>query len=356
MSQPHQPSLVTFVLFLLPILGITTLVYFGTRPFPPPAPATSPQTASDWTQTAVSDLSHPLRLQRLDGQPISQLVSELHPYNQHVLEDFSATVPETLPELAYPSSVLLRPDISREEDSRLVMERINGSISFTVSVVNPGTNHNQPNILCVRNQTQVPCTPDVDVWEAWLPPLTMTIVPISVSMDPGDQITILLIPPDESKRVFPASQMVFGFADQVPSPPDSFVTLPPAQKPVFHNCDHNILLPSVSQADSYRLPTYYFLSKRVPLEFLIKICEPKNPFYVYLVTIVNRIRLVKLPDPVWHHPAELAQEAMIVPINTDLFGGIKTMQIAIIPHGSTQDAFSLRPFRYSFEVVFPPER
>lgn len=277
----------------------------------------------------------------------------LHPDNQEHLLAFAETVPDPLPELAYPSSINLRPDVSYKEDDRLLVDIEDGLVEFTISIANPGTNINQPNVICLRNLDQVPCTLDVDVWEVWLQPSTLAIVPIKIAAQPGDQLSFLLVPPNEYKRVLIASQMLYAFAEQYPDEPNQFVTLPPASQPVFDSCDFNLLLPDVSPADSYRLPTYYMLTERVPLQFLLKLCEPETPFYVNLVAFADRKRVVKPPSDVWNQPVELSHEAMIIPIDTDFFDA-ETFQIALIPHGSTLDAYALRHFDYSFEVMLPP--
>lgn len=66
--------------------------------------------------------------------------------------------------MAYPSVVILDP-ASPETNDALMVKRLNGYTDVQVAIANPGTNTNQPNVLCLRNAVQVKCTPDVDVWE-----------------------------------------------------------------------------------------------------------------------------------------------------------------------------------------------
>lgn len=141
------------------------------------------------------------RISRLEARPIEEMLPLLPAENQSLLLELASTVPEPLPELAFASTVFLEPNIPHSErDSIIPLE--DGFVQMDIGIANPGSNYNQPNVLCLLNGVQVTCTPEVDVWEVVLPPKTLAIVPIRISAQPGDQLIFLFVPQDESKRVY----------------------------------------------------------------------------------------------------------------------------------------------------------
>jgi hypothetical protein len=294
---------------------------------------------------------------RVEAQPFAAMLPLLPSENQERLLAFAATIPEPLPELASASSVFLHPFLSLPEPpARQIVKLHDGHARGDVAIANPGSNINQPNVLCLRNGVQVACTPEVDVWEVWLPPATLAILEFRIVAEPGDQLTLLFIPSDEPKRLFPGSQLLHAFVEEVPQPPLSgaYAKLPPAEQPVFGDgCNFDLLLPDVSPAESLRIP--YIQERGTILHLLIKPCDPPSDRHlVRLTPIINRIQVVVFPGEIWQQPVQLVYPASVLPIDTRWLDSAGEFQVAFIPVG--QAAISeLDWLRFSFAVQIPSE-
>lgn len=289
-----------------------------------------------------------IRISQLVARPFDEMLPRLPEENQSLLLELAGTVPEPLPELAFASTVFLEPNIPHpERDSIIPLE--DGLVQMDIGMANPGSNYNQPNVLCLINGAQVACTPEVDVWSVFLPPKTLAIVPIRISAQPGDQLIFLFVPQNESKRLYVGSQMLWAYADEMPLPVTAPVEAPPAKQEVFSGCDNNLFLPDVSAADSYHIPGEQ--KRGTVLYLLIKLCDPAPEEYVYLVPYTDRQRVVDLPGPSWHSPVRLAYPATVIPVDTGVLDQAKEFQIAIVPLKAEGYISDLKQLRFTFAIT-----
>jgi hypothetical protein len=289
------------------------------------------------------------RIDDIEARPFDEMLPRLPEENQSLLLELAGTVPEPLPELAFASTVFLEPDIPHpERDSIVPLE--NGFVRMEIGMANPGSNYNQPNVLCLRNGDQVACAPEVDVWAVSLPPKTLAFIPIRISAQPGDKLTFLFVPENESKRLFVGSQMLWAYAAEMPVEGTAPVEAPtpPPQQEVFGGCDVNLLLPDVSAADSYRIPGEQ--TRGTVLQLLINICEPASEDYVYLVPYIDRRQVVDLPGPIWRSPVRLAYPSTVIPVDTGNLGQANEFQIAIVPLNDEGRLADAKYLRFTFAV------
>lgn len=291
------------------------------------------------------------RLVDLTAKPFAEMLPQLHPDNRAHLLEFAASIPEPLPELASASSVFLFPSISlREASQRQVVGLQNGYAELQIGLANPGSNVNHPHVLCLRNGEQTSCTTDADVWSVLLPPQTIAFVPIHIKARVGDQLAFLIMPPNESERVYVASQMLWVFVEEILPPPLQYVEAPDAPHPVLGGCDYNMLLPDVSPADSFRIPATQ--ERGATLELLLKPCDSAIDEYVWLIPVVDRQRVAKLPGKVWELPVKIVYPASVITVDTSPLGDAREFQIAIIPVNKTSADQEWLDYRFSYGVSF----
>lgn len=282
---------------------------------------------------------------RLEGRPFEEMLPKLDPAQRSRLLAFTTTVPEPLPELAYPSSVFLKPTSPSDKGSQ-VLELSDGYAEVQVVMANPGSNTNQPNVICLRNATQVSCTPQVDVWEVSLSPETLAFVPTRIPASPGDRLTFLLMANDEPKRVDPASQVLWAFVEERPGLPSEFIDAPIHEK-VLGGCNFATLVTDISRS-TFRRPGTQQLG--TVLYLLLQLCEPIGREYMHLVPIVDRTRVIDLPGEVWHSSIRLTDVASVIPINTAKLGPAHEFQVAVVP--LSDEAASALSIRFTHAVAF----
>jgi hypothetical protein len=218
--------------------------------------------------------------------------------------------------------------------TRRILKLAEDHVETEVALANPGWNTNQPNVLCLLNGRQVGCTPDVDVWEAMLPPQTMVFLPIRLKASPGDRLTLLFLAHDEPKRPFPSSQMQTLYVEHIPAQPPAFVEAPTAPK-VLGGCNSVVMLTDPTPAKSYRPPHTH--QRGNPLYVLVQACESAGNEYVWFVPIANRTTVIDMPGDVWHAAVRLpdkADLATVVPIDTTqggALGPVGEFQVAVVP-------------------------
>lgn len=69
------------------------------------------------------------------------------------------------------------------------------------AVANPGTLTHQPNVLCLRNQVQVSCSKQADVWQLTLPPKSLAILSNQLEAESGDRLSFLFLADQDYKRI-----------------------------------------------------------------------------------------------------------------------------------------------------------
>jgi hypothetical protein len=303
--------------------------------------------------TEKSRLPEGIKVAERTAQPFVEALPQLHPDNRAHLLDFSASIPDPLPELAFASSAFLFPSLSLRADvsQRQFVALQNGYAELQIGLANPGSNANHPHVLCLRNGEQASCADEADVWSVLLPPETMAFVPIRIHARRGDQLTFLIIPPDEAERLYVASQMLWLFVEERPGLPTEYVAAPDPQHPVFEGCDYNMLLPDVSPADSFRIPATQ--ERRVILELLLKPCDPAVEEYVWLIPVVDRQRVVELPGEFWGAPVKVVYPASLIPVDTSFLADARDLQIAIVPVNKTSADEEWLDYRFTYGVRFP---
>ncbi len=276
-------------------------------------------------------LSREIKIANLEGQPLETMLPKLHPDQRDYLEAFAATVPESLPEMAYVSSVLLNPSLPPSSDTA-VIKRSGAYAEAQVGIANVGSNINQTNMLCLRNGVQVGCTSEVDVWQMTLSPKTMALAPVHISANAGDHLTFLFLANNESKRLEPASQILQAFVDRSLDTPSAWVDAPVHAR-VFGGCDFAVFVkdPSDTSTSPLDLFRHSDTPRGIILYLLIQLCKPTGQEYVQLVPIVDRTTVTNLPDQVWHSPIRLADVAAVIPIDTAFLGPAHEFQVAVIP-------------------------
>jgi hypothetical protein len=271
-------------------------------------------------------------VQSLSGEPLKEALLQLHPTNRERLLDFISTVPDPLPnDLAHPQAVFFQP---REPQSRntLVVDRNDGYVEREAAIANPGSNDRQTNVICLRNGEQVSCTPEVDVWRVALPAKTLAFVPLRVLAEPGDALAFLFMPDREPERYQPASSMLLLFVERDPPPPPQYVAAPAFEK-LYDGCNFAQIQPHLDTTQPIRIPGTQRRGTRLYLIF--QTCKPVVDELVQLIPIVDRSRVVALPEVIWQMPVHLAYPASVIEIDTQLLGDANEFQIAVVPVGET---------------------
>ena len=266
----------------------------------------------------------------LEGQPLETVLPKLFPDNRDYLEAFSATVPISLPELALATSVFLEPTSASSTDT-LVVRRSGPNAAVELGQANVGSNAYHSNVLCLRNEVQVSCSPDVDIWELDLGPRSMVIMQSQIAAQLGDRLTFLFLPDNEPKRLEPAAQALHANVEAQPAAPLKWVDSPSAAK-VFGGCDFAVLVKNLTDTTS---PLNLFrnapVSRGIPLYLLIQLCNPTGQEYVQLVPIVDRTTVADIQGAIWHSPVRLANAVSAIPVDTSQLGHVHEFQIAIVP-------------------------
>lgn len=267
----------------------------------------------------------------LKGQPFDTMLPKLHPTQREFLEFFAATVPEPLPEMAYPSWVALNPDSPLLPEGPLMVNRSDGYAEVQIGMANPGSHINRPNVICLRDGVQVGCTPETDVWEVMLPPKTLALVPTRIPASSGDHLVFVFLANDEPKRIDLGSQMVWAYVEQHPDPPSAWVDAPVHTR-ALGGCD---FVAFVKDPTSTTSPINIFMNADTPrgtiIYLLIQLCNPTSQEYVQLVPIVDRTTVVDLPDDIWHSPVRLTSVASVIPVNTAWLGLAREFQVVVVP-------------------------
>lgn len=287
----------------------------------------------------------PITSQIIKAQPIDHMLTKLGDEAQTRLAEFTATVPDPLPnDLAYPLQIGFLPKLSRASGKPNIVSLTEGKIKLEGMLANPGSNFEQTNIICLRNESQIPCSPEADVWSVVLEPKTLAIVHYEIEAMKGDRLTMLYIANNETKRLYMASIMDWVFVEEDPTQAIDFVQMP-AVDAVYPNCDFS--LTSVATNTTYQaMPG---IQKRgTPLTLLIQTCAPIKDELVRFVPIINREQVVDLPGDIWHKPVRLANPATLIPIDTAPLGDATEFQIAVVPlvdsHTSTPEWWGWFPF------------
>lgn len=304
--------------------------------------------ASNATTVTPTVPNRKVKTAHLEGQPFEEMLPQLGPSQRSLLLDFAATVPNPVPRLAYPSVVFLEPTVLSPPEGPLVVELSDGYAEVQIGIANPGSNVNQPNVLCLRNAVQIDCTLEVGVWDISLPPETLAFVPTRIPASPGDQLTFLLLAEDEPKRVQLGSQMLWAFVEERPGLPSEFVEAPIHAK-VLGGCDIATIVTDASPSDTFHIPGTQKWG--TILYVLIQLCEPTGREYVQLVPIVDRTRVIDLPGEMWHSAVRLMGPASVIPVDTTLIGPAQEFQVAVLPL-SDEASTALRRSRFTHAVAF----
>ncbi len=273
-----------------------------------------------------------ITVQSLNGEPLLEALLQLHPTNRERLLDFIATVPDPLPnDLAHPQAVFFQP---REPFSQntLVVSRSDGYVEREAAIANPGSNDRITNVICLRNGEQTSCTPEADVWSVSLPAETLAFVPLRIPSEPGDALTILFIPDREPERYQPGSSMLLLFVEQDPPPHLEYLEAPAREK-LYDGCDFAHVQSHLDANRPIQIPGAQKRGMRLYLIF--QTCDPVAEELVQLVPIVDRSRVIDLPDDVWRMPVRLANPATVIEIDTQLLGDADEFQIAVVPVGES---------------------
>lgn len=269
----------------------------------------------------------------LAGQPVATVWPALDQETQDFIDFFTPTVPVTIPPLAFATFNGLNPRASVPLSGPLIITRTNGVASLEVGIGNFGSTLHQPNVLCLKNQAQVSCTPEVGVWQITLPPQTMVLAPIHIAAAPGDRLVFLTMPQDEPQRPMQTSKVKWAFVEQLPDALLHWVDGAEHQK-VFGGCNFGII---IKDPYSYNDPANkHFVGVSLPfgtpLYLLLQLCHPTGNEYVQLVPVANRLTVVNLPGELWHSPVHLTSENTLIPIDTSqLDPSVEEFQIGIIP-------------------------
>jgi hypothetical protein len=333
-SRSGDRCLHSLVLLLLPVCCVVLSGCFNAAPTAQPTP-----------------LSRALRTARLEGQPLELMLPSLHPDNRKFIEDFAATVPPSLPEQAYVSTVILDP-ASPAPEGPLIVKQSNGYADVEMAIANVGTNTNQPNVICLRNDMQVGCTPEVDVWEVALPPKTLALVSTRISASPGDSLIFLFLAQDEPKRIYAASQIKRSFVEQHSVPPSTWIDAPGHDK-IFGGCNFVALVkdPTDTRTSPVDLFRHSTTPRGIMLYLLFQLCNPTGQEYVQLLPIVNRTKIVDLPGKFWHSPIWLSEANSVISVDTAPLGPVHEFQVAIVPLSAEAES-AFRHKNFTQAVVF----
>lgn len=278
----------------------------------------------------ADSVQEPIEVGQIVASPLAEMLPELDKEDREHLEGFAATVPDPLPnELAYPQFTFMQADLSKADGSH-ILRLLDGYVRLQGVIANPGSNHEQTNVICLRNHFQVSCSSEADVWAVTLEPRTLAFVSYTIEAKPGDMLTFLYIANQEPLRLFPASIMQWLFVETEPQMPETFVqTL--AHERVEVGCDFS----TVAESDNLKFGMPGKQRRGTLLSLVFQPCEPVNEELVQLIPIVDRNRVVDLPDEVWNVPVRLSGPTTVIPIDTSLLGNAQEFQVAVVPVGKT---------------------
>lgn len=265
---------------------------------------------------------------------------------------FSETAPDPLPPMAYVSVRLFDP--AKEPSSALLADLNKGVAQAPFAVANPGTLTHQPNVLCLRNQVQVSCSKQADVWQLTLPPESLAILSNQLEAGSGDRLSFLFLADQDYKRIQYGSSAQWISVEKRTDLPKQFVEAPAREK-IFGGCDFAVLItdPSNTSTSPLELFRHGLTPHQIKLYLLIQLCEPTDQDYVQLVPVVDRTRVIDLPGEIWHSPIRLTGATTLIPIDTTRLLNAKEFQLAVIsPSDSMVDAPSRGEFTQA--IAFEP--
>ncbi len=288
----------------------------------------------------------------ISGEPIQERVGELSAGYREFLRAFSESVPDPLPPMAYASVILFDP---AKEPSTVPLADLNEGIAQApFALANPGSLTNQPNVLCLRNQVQVSCSKQADVWQLILPPKSLAILSNQLEAESGDRLTFLFLADQDHKRIQYGSTAQWIFVEKRTDLAKQFVEAPAREK-IFGGCDFAILITDPSNTSTSPLDLFRHgpTPHQIKLYLLIQLCQPTDQDYVQLVPVVDRTQVIDFPGEIWHSPIRLTGAATLIPIDTTQLLNAKEFQLAVISlsdsmvealdHGTFTQAISFEP-------------
>lgn len=284
---------------------------------------------TDLPSATLVDLPRPIRLLRMRGEPIAQMVSQLkHAKHIRLLQEFSSSVPQSIPDLALPLVSFIETD-QLSEDAPLIVRRQNGYVVMNVIVANAGSNPSRLKLMCLRAWVQAACSPSADVLEMTLPSHSMVIAPIKLPASSGDFILFTLSAENDYKRVQAASQRLFAFVDHV-SLPNDVPRLAPllSTHQTLGGCDFAALLPALPENNTYRNPGIQ--PKGKTLYLLTQLCHPEEGQIIRFVPVIDGERLAAWSDSTLASWVRLTGSASVVRIVTSELQGSRVLQFAVV--------------------------
>lgn len=274
-----------------------------------------------------------IRIVPVEGQPLEQVLPQFHPDTRQFIEDFKATVPESLPPLAFAAFSAVNPQFSSflpESQLSIVEITDDGYAEFLIAQANIGSNPFQPNVLCLHNGRQVSCSPEADVWQLTLAPETVALMTARIPAERGDHITLLFLPDREPERAQLGANIKWVDVEERVTVPTTWVKAP-THTSLYGGCDFVTLIKDPAATDFMNFNLHAGVQRSVTLYLLIQLCNPTGNEYIQLTPVADRTTVVDMPGDEWHSTLRLHSRAHLIPVDTSYFDQAKEFQIALIP-------------------------
>jgi hypothetical protein len=296
-------------------------------------PSFSLNTQTPTPAATIAGVTQEINLVEVEAQPLENVLPHFHADTRQFIDDFRATVPQSLPPLAFAAFSAVNPQLSSFlPESQLSSVEItdDGYAEFLVTQANIGSNSFQPNVLCLQNGRQMSCAPGADVWQLSLAPETAALMMARIPAERGDHITLLFLPDREPERAQLGANIKWVDVEERVTVPATWVEAP-THTSLYGGCDFVTLIKDPAATDFNNFNLYAGVQRGTMLYLLIQLCNPTGNEYIQLAPVADRTTVVNMPGDAWHSTLRLHGVAHLIPVDTAHFGQANEFQIAVIP-------------------------
>lgn len=252
---------------------------------------------------------------------------------------FRGTIPEELPETAYPvAQVLLG-----IETRNLVAADPSGVVRMTLIIDNPDTKAHRERVVCLRDGRATACHPAMADDDIEIAPDSIALVQLQIAAQPGDRLTILRLPEGQvgtlpgPRGMAGAYQLAVDGTAPTGGPAVGVEFLRERLWP-FQGCDlARILKETPPLVDGVRIPNR--VAADDPLFLVVELCEETQPALLDLVLIGDRHIDASPAVAPWDGEFELDGDTLLIPIEREWVAGLEEFQVIVLMRRAESDEF-----------------